>query len=283
MSKHLKFLCSAALVLGLSGPVVAADAVDADTVVATVNGTQVTVGQMIMVRAALPQQYQSMPDDVLFNGILDQIIQQNLLAQAHTGDEPRRLEIALQSERRLILADAVVEDFLSEPPSEEDIQAAYDARYANFEGPSEFNAAHILVETEEEAVALRQQIVDGADFAEMAKEHSTGPSGPSGGALGWFGPGMMVPEFETAVVAMNAGDVSAPVKTQFGWHLIKLNELRKQETPALADVRSELAGEVQGAKLEAFIASLTEKSEIDRSNAAAFDPSIIKQTNLLDE
>ncbi|MEQ9692839.1 peptidylprolyl isomerase [Shimia sp. SDUM112013] len=283
MLKHLKFLCATAVTLALTSPSLAKDAVDAETVVATVNGTPVTVGQMIMVRSALPQQYLTMPDDVLFTAILDQIIQQNVLAQAHEGDDPKRLEIALQSERRLILADSVVEKFLSNMPTDAEVQAAYDAKYSGFEGPTEYNAAHILVASEEEAVNLRQKIVDGADFADMAKEHSTGPSGPSGGALGWFGAGMMVPEFETAVFEMEVGGVSEPVQTQFGWHLIKLNETRKQEVPMIDDIRGELIGEIQGAKLDAFIDSLTAKSEIDRTSAEGIDPAVIKDATLLDD
>ena len=75
--------------------------------------------------------------------------------------------------------------------------------------------------------------------------HSTGPSGPSGGELGWFGPGMMVPPFEEAVMAMEVGAVSEPVETQFGWHVITLNDTRSQAAPPLDEVREELAEEIR--------------------------------------
>ncbi len=84
------------------------------------------------------------------------------------------------------------------------------------------NARHILVSTEEECNDLKQQIVDGADFAEMAASHSQCPSGKQGGDLGFFSPGMMVPEFDTVVFSESVGDVHGPVKTQFGYHLIEI-------------------------------------------------------------
>lgn len=282
MSKHLKFMRPLVLVALLASPLQAADAVDADTVVATVNGQDITVGQMVMVRSSLPEQYLTLPDDALFNGILDQIIQQSVLANSYEGSDPKRLKIALASERRLILADTVVGDFLESPVSDEELRAAYNAKFEEYQGPTEYDASHILVDTQEEADAIRAEIVGGADFATMAKEKSTGPSGPSGGALGWFGAGAMVPAFETAVTALSVGEVSNPVKTQFGWHLIILNDTRVDDTPTFDENRGELMGEVQGQKLDAFIASLTTASDIDRSMAKKIDPSVIKQTSLLD-
>ncbi len=85
-------------------------------------------------------------------------------------------------------------------------------------------ASHLLVETEEEAKKLKQEIEQGKSFAEAAKEVSLCPSGQEGGDLGYFGKGMMVKEFEDAAFSMNVGEISAPIKTQFGWHLIQLTD-----------------------------------------------------------
>ncbi len=134
---------------------------------------------------------------------------------------------------------------LDEALTDEVLQAAYDEKFADAEPTKEFNASHILVETEDEAKTLVTELEGGADFAELAKEKSTGPSGPNGGELGWFGAGMMVKEFEDVVMGMEVGAVSAPVQTQFGWHVIRLNETRMKDAPPLADVREELADEVQ--------------------------------------
>ena len=205
---------AAALSTLLALPALAQDTT-ADTVVASVNGTEITVGHMILVRSQLPAEYQSLPADVLFNGIREQLIQQTALSDT-VEELTGRLQMALDNERRSLLAGVALDRALAEAVTDEAIQEAYDAQFANAEPLQEYNASHILVETEAEAQALVAELAAGADFAELAREHSTGPSGPSGGQLGWFGPGRMVPEFETAVVGLEVGGVSAPVQTQFG-------------------------------------------------------------------
>ena len=283
MSKHLRIFRSLAVAAVLAAPAIAEETPAASSVVATVNGTAITLGQMILVRDALPDQYKNLPDDVLFQGILDQIVQQTVLSQSLTGDEPTAIAMALENERRLLRAGEAINQILEIGVAEEEITAAYEARYvADYAGPTEFNASHILVETEEKARALRTLLLDGADFAEVAKTESTGPSGPSGGLLGWFGPGEMVPPFEQAVTQMAAGEISEPVKTQFGWHLILLNESRVRPAPTLDEVRNELLNELQQKLVDEEIARLTATAEVDRSAAASLDPALIKQTELLD-
>ncbi|HFQ15592.1 MAG TPA: peptidylprolyl isomerase, partial [Rhodobacteraceae bacterium] len=191
--------------------------VTADTVLATVNGDAITIGHLIATRSALPEQYQALPDEVLFEGILEQLIQQTLLSQA-SGELSRRTQLELENERRALIAGEKIDEITAEALTQEALQAAYDAQYANAEPVPEYNASHILVETEEEAKAIIGELENGADFAELAKEKSTGPSGPNGGALGWFSEGMMVAPFEAAVIGLEPGQVSpAPVQTQFGW------------------------------------------------------------------
>lgn len=283
MSKHFKFLRSVAVAALLCGPAIAEETPGSATVVATVNGTEVTLGHMMMVREALPDQYKTLPDDVLFTGILDQIVQQLVLSHSLNGEVTNRIQLALDNERRLMTAGEAINRILERGVTDEDIQKAYDEKFGgDYKGATEYNAAHILLESKEAADAVRETLIAGADFAETAKEKSTGPSGPSGGALGWFGPGAMVPAFEEAVVAMQPGDISEPVATQFGWHLIKLNETRTQDAPALEAVREELLGELQQAMVDAEIATLTEAATIDRTAAEGIDPAILKQTDLLD-
>ncbi len=274
-------LAAAAIAVLLAAPVFAQEEVTADTVVATVNGTDITVGHMIALRARLPQQYQQLPDDVLFDGILDQIVQQAVIGQTQEGlSKPNTL--TLENERRALLANQVVDEIVAGATTDDAIQAAYDEAYGGAEPEMEFNASHILVETEEEAAALVTELEGGADFATLARENSTGPSGPNGGELGWFGPGMMVPEFENAVVALETGQVSAPVQTQFGWHVIKLNETRQSEAPALEDVRPELEGQVQRAAVDARIAELTEAAEITRIEPGEIDPAVLRELSIED-
>ena len=279
MSHTLRTLRITAAALFLSTPVFAQDA---DTVVATVNGTDITLGQMISVRETLPQQYQQLQPSVLFSGILDQLVQQTLLAQTVEGDISKRSALTLQVQRTAVLANEAIANEIAKRVDETAIQAMYDVKYGNFQGSPEFNASHILVETEEEAQAIATEIRAGADFAETAKEKSTGPSGPRGGALGWFGPGQMVPEFEQAVTELSVGEVSNPVQTQFGWHVIILNESRTQPAPTLEEVRGELEIDVENEIASAYIAELSSEADVDRSAAADLDPTLISRFDLLE-
>ncbi|WP_370231753.1 peptidylprolyl isomerase [Cognatishimia sp.] len=283
MSKTLKALRISAASVFLAAPVFAQETPTAETVVATVNNTEITLGHMIAVRESLPQQYQSLQPSVLFSGILDQIIQQTLLAQTIGDDIPTRAAKTLEVQRTAILADVAVDSVIAGRVDDAALQAAYDAKYGNFVGTPEFDASHILVETQEEAQAIATEIRAGADFAETAIAKSTGPSGPRGGALGWFGPGQMVPQFEAAVAALNVGEVSDPVETQFGWHVIILNDKRTQEAPTLEQVRQEIQIDAENAAASAYVAELRDVSVIDESAAEALDPNVIAQFDLLDD
>jgi peptidyl-prolyl cis-trans isomerase C len=273
-------LSGAGLVLALALPVHAQDT-NADTVLATVGNVDITLGNVIVATSNLPTQYQQLPDDVLFNGILDQMIQQEALSQALGDDLSRSDRLGIENELRALRAAIVLQGAAEAAVTDEALQEAYDARFADATPATEYNANHILVETEDEAKALIAELEGGADFETLAKEHSTGPSGPNGGALGWFGLGMMVPEFEQAVVALEPGAISGPVQTQFGWHVIKLNETRLAEAPTLDQMREELTNEIQETAVREAIDSLTGAVDVVR-NEADIDPALIRQGNLLD-
>jgi len=256
--------------------------VTAETVVATVGGTDITVGHMIVARSTLPEQYAQLPPEVLWEGILEQLIQQNALAQQMQGDISKQTELALENQRSGYIAGDVLERAAIEATSEEALQQAYEETYSDAEPQREWNAAHILVATEEEAQAVKEEVDGGADFAEVAKVKSTGPSGPNGGALGWFSAGMMVPEFETAVTEMEAGDVSDPVQTQFGWHVIKLNETRMKDTPPLDEVREQLTEAVQRKAVDEAIAEAVNSAEVVTSEEE-IPASVLNDASLLED
>ena len=286
MFKRTKFMAAIAFAGVLAMPATAQDNtakadVSPDTVVATVNGTDITIANMIMMRDALPDQYKSLPDDVLFNAVLDQAIQQTLLAQT-VPEVPKSVQVQLENEKRTLLAGNAIESVVAEALTDDALKAAYDEKYANAEPTKEYNASHILVKTEEEAKALIEELNNGADFAALAKEKSTGPSGPNGGELGWFGKGMMVKPFEDAVIALKDGEISAPVKTQFGWHVIKLNETRLKGAPKLEDVRAELIDAIQKQAVADALKKLTDSADIERADTSGIDPSVIKNLGLLD-
>ena len=253
----------------------------AETVVATVNGTEITLGHMIVLKQRLPAQYQQLEPNVLFDGILEQLIQQTLL-----GDTLETVssgaQLTIDNETRAILAGDAVQKIVADAITDEALQAEYEAAFGGSEPTPEFNASHILVETEEEAEALITELVDGADFAELAMEKSTGPSGPRGGELGWFGLGAMVAPFEVAVTEMEVGDISAPVQTQFGWHVIKLNETRIKDAPPLEEVRGQLVESLQQTAIEAAIADLTDSADITRVTTDDVDPALLDSVDLLE-
>lgn len=255
--------------------------ITADTVVATVNGTEIKVGHMMVLKQRLPAQYQQLPPDVLFNGILDQLVQQTLLG-ANVEELSFGSQMTLDNESRALRAAEEIQVLSNEALTDEALQAAYEDVYGNAEPEIEFNASHILVESEEEAKALVTELEGGADFAELAMEKSTGPSGPRGGELGWFGLGAMVAPFEEAVATMEVGEVSAPVQTQFGWHVIKLNETRVKDAPPFEQVRAQLADDVRLAAIQARVEELTESAEITRKTAEDIDPALLDNLELLE-
>ena len=281
MLKHVTFLGAAALTTMMASGAFAQD-VTADTVVATVGETEITLGEVIIARTALPPQYAQFPNEILFNGLVDQLVQQQLLADV-LGEPNARIEYTLSNERRALMAADVVTQIAETSITEDDIAAAYEARFANAEEIPEFNASHILLETEEDAAAAKARVDAGEDFAAVAQEMSTGPTGPNGGNLGWFGLGAMVPEFENQITALEVGAVSEPFQTQFGWHIATLNERRVQPQPTLDQMRRELTAELQEAAITARLEELAAATTIVLPEEGAFDVNLLDNLELLDQ
>ncbi len=285
MRNFLAASAVSALMVLSAGVATAQEEVTADTVIASVNGTDITLGHVIVLRNQLPQEYQSLPDDVLFEGIINQLIEQTLLAdyaEANIAEIPREVGISIENERRALYAGLQIDAVAAREIPESEVQAAYDAQFGNLPPEPEFNASHILVETIEEAQALIDQINNGADFAELAKEKSIGPSGANGGELGWFGLGQMVPEFEQAVTALEPGTISEPVQTQFGWHVVRLNDKRNKPAPSLDAVRTQIEDSLRQQAVEANIAELKVGADITRP-PEGFDASLMTDLSLLDK
>ena len=253
-------------------------------VVATVNGVSIRqpqVDEYTAYRAQL-RQPSANPVEELVN--LEILRQAAVKAGKHMDDATRA---AMTRAATDALANALVQEQITAEISDEELKAEYDSQVAQMQaasaGGAEFNSSHILVETEEEAKALVTELEGGADFAELAKAKSTGPSSTRGGALGWFGKGQMVPEFENAVAGMEDGAISAPIKTQFGWHVIKLNASRAKDAPKMEDVREELAQQVRLEIVDSYINELTESASISRTAPADIDMSQLKNLSLLEK
>lgn len=280
MLKHMTFL-GAGLVCATLATTAAAQDVTADTVVATVGDTEITLGEVLIARQNLPQQYAQFPNELLFDGLVDQLIQQQLLSDA-LEMEPGNIDYILANERRSLRAAEVITEIANTSVTEADVKAAYDERFANAEEIPEFRASHLLVETEEEAAAAKTRIDEGAAFADVARDVSTGPTGPNGGDLGWFGQGAMVPEFENAITSLEIGGVSEPFETQFGWHVATLVETRAQPQPTLEEMSRELAAELQEAAITARLEELAAAETIVEPEEGQFDPNLLDRVELLD-
>ena len=258
----------------------APEEVAVDTVVAEINGTEITAGHLILLRAQLPEQLQQLPLDQLYDGLIQQAVSQALLSQS-VEDVPQAAEMTLENQQRAVRANVVMQRIAEEVVTEAALEEAYAAEYGGREATPEYNASHILVETRDEAAALKAELDEGADFAALAREHSTGPSGVNGGNLGWFGPGMMVPSFEDAVADLSPDEVSQPVETQFGWHLVKLNDRREQAPPALDEVRDQLAQTLQQEAVQARLEELREAGNVLSRDVTDIDPGFLDNVDLL--
>ncbi len=183
-------------------------------------------------------------------------------------DLPRAIELGnapqiraqLELQKRAVLFNAFANDFFAKnQATDQEIFNAYEEQVA-INPPREFKARHILVDTQGAAIALIEELKDGADFVALAKEKSTGPSGPSGGDLGWFTAAAMVKPFSEAVATMEDGAFTmAPVQTQFGWHVILREDSRESAAPPLESVRDVIKQRIEQQKFQDFIANLRTK------------------------
>lgn len=274
-----------AAALAVAWPAAAQDAPNRDTVLAEVNGTRITLGHLLAAHASLPDQFRALPAETLFQPLIEQLIEQTIVADQTRDALSAAERIALENEQRAFLANIGLTRVAEAAVTDESIAAAYLAFTTEFDGREptpEYNASHIIVQTEEEAIKLRAELDAGADFATLAREHSFDGAAANGGNLGWFGPGAMIPEFENAVAAMEVGSISGPLQTQFGWHLIQLNETRMTTAPALEEVRDALVESIQREAAQAEMNRLKEAATITRS-FEGLDPALLSQTQLLDE
>lgn len=241
-----------------------------DTVVATINGTEIFRTDIEFAAQALPEQMRQVPMEQIYPMLLDRVIDFKLLEVAaedqKLGDDPE-IQPALAQARANVLRDAMLRKTIDARTTDEALQTQYEELKAG-EGFSyeEVHARHILLASEEDAKAVITDLEGGADFAELAKEKSTGPSGPQGGDLGYFKQGQMVPEFGDAAFTMEIGSTSAePVKTQFGFHVIKVEDKRKVE-PTFEETEPQIRQEVARTVVTELVAELREGAEIERFN-----------------
>jgi peptidyl-prolyl cis-trans isomerase C len=198
--------------------------------------------------------------------VMDDLIGLELLAQQAEKDgltASRTLAAQVELQRLRLIANAAATDHVEKnPPSEAAIKAIYDENLPQLAG-QQYKARHILVTTRDEAESVIAQLRQGADFAVLARERADGPTGPNGGQLDWFTLESMPQPFAAAVQKLATGAYTLePVQTDFGFHVILLDETRRQEAPALEDIRQDLAGAAQRKQLDDYIKSLRAAAKV---------------------
>src|SRR5215831_15068489 len=230
-----------------------------DPVVAIVNGQQIRLSELEVAQQALPPQYRNMPLQSVYPALLDRIIDSKLVVA--DGRKNKVNDDAAFKKRMAIVEDQVLQDFwlqreIAKRVTPEKMRQRYQERLKSTPPEEEVRARHILVSTEDEAKALIAELKKGGAFDKLAKEKSTDKaSGAEGGDLGWFKKSDMVKEFADAAFALKKGELTdTPVKTQFGYHVIKLEDRRKAPPPPFEEMadqlREEMAREVVTAQLD---------------------------------
>ena len=226
-----------------------------EKILATVGGTPITEGEVMAFIQSLGQRGQAYQNEQGIKLVLEELIAQKLfLAEAKKNlweyEDGFKAELAKIKDR--LLVNYAMEKALGRVTvKDEEVKAYYDEHAAELVGGESVNASHILVAEEEEAKAILAKIEAGEiSFEDAAKEHSTCPSGQNGGSLGDFTRGQMVPEFDEACFTMEEGELRGPVKTQFGYHLIRLNGKKEATAIPFEEIREELRGRLTSEKQE---------------------------------
>jgi len=255
------FLAASLATISYTNIVRADTKAESDVVVATVNGDKILKSTLDGYLALLKKSGKDNRDAAINDLVATEIALQEA-KKTDILDRPVSKKAINDFKRNLLLKTWTKEKVDSFDIKDEDIKAAYDERVTKL-ASKEFNARHILVKTEDEAKAIIKEVNDGADFATLAKEKSTGPSGSNGGSLGWFKAQTMVPAFANAVKAMSKGDVSKePVKTQFGYHVIKLEDSRDAKLPTLESLKPQLQRVISQKKMLAYMEDLKKTADI---------------------
>lgn len=245
---------------------------DEDPVIAIVNGEEVLRSEVFALVQTLPPQYQSQVGQI-YPLLVKRVIDFRLAYVAGNAaglSKEAEVKDRLAEARMRVIRDTWIERAVTALTTDEALQASYGEYLAANPPVMELSARHILLTSEEAARDIIAKLDDGGDFVELAKEHSTGPSGPNGGDLGTFTPDKMVPEFSAAAMALEPGQYSKdPVKTQFGWHIIKLDDRGETPAPSFDEMEAQLRQEMAGKNLETVLKGLRDAAEIEITPAGS--------------
>jgi peptidyl-prolyl cis-trans isomerase C len=243
-----------------------------ETVVATVNGVAIKTGDVEMAAEDLLAQLQSVPPEQRFQFLIEYLVERQLLAQAadkakiaSTEEYKRRLEYYSTK----ALRDSYFKTKIEPTISDEEAKKRYEEEIAKITPEEEVRARHILVKTEKEAKDVAAELKNGGNFEEIAKAKSIGPSAPRGGDLGYFTKDKMVPEFSEVAFKLKKDQISAPVKTNFGWHIIKVEDRRMQQLQEFDAIKSRIRNVLLRQKVTEIAETLRKNAKIEYLDADA--------------
>jgi peptidyl-prolyl cis-trans isomerase C len=252
---------------------VAATASADDAVVAKINGVDIKQSDLDFATSEIGPQLANFPPEDRRRMLLQFVMENELMAEAAVQeglDRGPSFEDRLKYHKRRALRDAYFDQSERNAVSEEEAKKIYDAKVADIKPEEEIHARHILVATEAEAKEVKERLMKGEDFATVAKEKSKDPSA-EGGDLGFFGRGKMLKPFEDAAFALKDGEISDPVQTQFGWHIIKVEERRTHPLPTFDQVKDTIMSQLSEQKANQKLKELHEAAKIE-----IIDPDIKK-------
>ena len=272
---NLAAIVAASVLFGL--PATAQNtAAPADPVVASVNGAKIYRSDVSAAHGQLPEQYRKQPIDQVFQPIVNQLIRTKILsvkARADKLDQTDNYKKRMVLIQERLLGEALLAKLIGKKVTDDLLRARYEKNSAQYPTKEEIRARHILVKTEDEANDLIKRLVAGADFANLATENSTGPSKTRGGDLDYFGRGQMVPQFEEAAFALAKGEFTQkPVRSPFGWHVIKVEDKRQSKPPSFEESRAKLGQEVSQEVAADLVKNLMENAKIERFEADGSAP-----------
>ena len=256
----------------LSAPSGVAWAQDKDPVVARANGVDIRESDLAFAEEEIGGNIPAMPPDqkrdYLINYLVDVVVLSQAAEQQKLADRPE-VKHRLTFDRNRLLMEALLQDTGKAALSDAAEHQVYDEAIKQVKGEEEVHARHILVPTEDEAKAILAQLKGGADFATLAKEKSKDPGASEGGDLGYFTKDQMVPEFAEVAFKLDKGQISDPVKTQFGWHIIKVEDKRIKPTPTFEQVKPQIENYVAHRAQAQLVENLRKSATVERLDKPA--------------
>jgi peptidyl-prolyl cis-trans isomerase C len=243
-----------------------------DKVLAKVNGSEIKQSDVALAEEELGPSLAQMDPSTKEENVLAFLIDMKIVAKAAEdkkigdGDDFKK---RLAFTRNRLLMDSLLASEGKAATTDDAMKKVYEDASKQISGEQEVHARHILVETEDEAKAVEEELKKGADFAELAKKKSKDPGASDGGDLGFFTKDQMVPEFSNVAFALEPGKVSDPVKTQFGWHVIKVEEKRNRKAPDFDQVKSQIETYVTRKAQADYVSKLREAAKVERMDKPA--------------